>query len=82
MFAGSWRTTRALESYRQLLGVVEELTEEEVYFCLKLEVETQRRKTVIDRLITRAAEYNRQRFITSLKEKLYGSSQERHPLEG
>jgi hypothetical protein len=72
MFAGSWRTNRALESYRQLLEVVDELTEEEVYYCLKLETETQRRKTIIDRLIARAAELNKQQFIKSLKEKING----------
>lgn len=76
----SWRTSRALDSYRQLLEVVEELTEEEVYYCLKLEVETQRRKTIIERLITRAADLNRQTFIATLKEKIHGTSQDR-PVE-
>ena len=68
----SWRTSRALESFRQLQDVVEELTEEEVYYCLKLEVETQRRKTIIDRLVVRAADINRQTFIATLKEKIHG----------
>lgn len=66
----SWRTSRALESFRELLKVVEGLTEEEVYECLKLEVETQRRKTVIDRLIQRAADLNRQQFEIALRKKL------------
>lgn len=82
MFCGSWRTSRALDSFRSLLDVVEELTEEEVYYCLKLEVQTQRRKTLIDRLIARAADINKQQFINSLKEKLNGSPEIRHPLEG
>lgn len=71
----SWRTSRALESFRELLKVVEELTEEEVYECLKLEVETQRRKTIIDRLIQRAGDINRETFEVELRKKLdeYGA---------
>lgn len=82
MFAGSWRTSRALDSYRSLLEVVEELTEEEVYFCLRLEAETQRRKTVLDRLVARAADLNRQTFIATLQEKIHGTPEIRRPLEG
>lgn len=78
----SWRTSRALESFRELLKVVEELTEEEVYYCLRLEAETQRRKTVIDRLIQRAADINRQTFIATLQEKIHGTPEVRRPLEG
>lgn len=78
----SWRTSRALESFRQLQEVVEELTEEEVYYCLKLEAETQRRKTIIDRLVAKAADLNRQIFIATLKEKIHGTSEVRHPVEG
>ena len=65
----AWRVKRALESFRSLLDVVEQLTEEEVHHCLQLETESQRRQTVIDRLIAKAADYNRQSFITNLKEK-------------
>lgn len=82
MFAGSWRTSRALSSFRSLLEVVEELTEEEVYYCLKLEVQSQRRKSLVDRLIQRAADLNKEQFIISLKEKINGTSEVRHPLEG
>ena len=65
----AWRVKRALESFRSLLDVVEQLTEEEVYHCLQLETESQRRQTVINQLIAKAADYNRQSFITNLKEK-------------
>lgn len=82
MFCGSWRTTRALDSFRSLLAIADKLTEEEVYFCLKLEMETQRRKTVIDRLVTRAADINKQLFIKTLKEKINGTSEVANPLEG
>ena len=73
-FAGSWRTNRALESFRELSKVIDQLTEEEVYYCLKLESESQRRQTLMDRLIARAAYFNQQHFITTLKEKLNESS--------
>ena len=66
-----WRVKRALESFRSLLDVVEQLTEEEVYHCLRLETESQRRQTVIDRLIAKAADYNRQTFVKTLKEKIH-----------
>lgn len=45
-----------------------------MYHCLKLETETQRRQTVIDRLIAKAADFNRQSFIANLKEKIHGTS--------
>lgn len=81
-FAGSWRTTRALDSFRQLVEIIDEMSEEEVFYCLQLEAATQRRKTVVDRLINRAADLNRQKFINSLKEKFNGTSEVRHPVEG
>lgn len=78
----SWRTSRALESFRELSKVIDQLTEDEVYYCLRLEVETQRRKTVIDRLVAKAADFHRQHFITALQEKIHGTSEVSHPLEG
>ena len=75
----AWRVKRALESFRSLLDVVEQLTEEEVYHCLQLETESQRRQTVIDRLIAKAADYNRQTFIANLKERIHGTPQEHRP---
>ena len=82
MFAGSWRTTRALESFRELGKVIDQLTEEEVYFCLRLESESQRRTSLMDRLITKAAQFNQQQFVAKLKEKLNGPPEIRDPLEG
>jgi len=49
-----WYLSEALTSYRRLLAVVDELTWDEVLACLDLEVGTQRRRSVIDRLIKRA----------------------------
>jgi hypothetical protein len=49
-----WFISEALVSYRRLLTVVDELTEEEVAACLDLEAGTQRRQSVTDKLIKRA----------------------------
>lgn len=73
----AWRVKRALESFRSLLDVVEQLTEEEVCHCLKLETETQRRQTVIDRLIAKAADFNRHSFETELRKKIGGYDTQR-----
>lgn len=55
------------------------MTEKEVYDALRLEVETLRRKTLIDRLIAKAADFHRQKFVQQLKEKVYGPQQKHHP---
>lgn len=70
-FAGSWRTNRALESFRELAKVIDQLTEEEVYFCLCLEAESQRRVTVMDKLLNRVLEISKAKLLSELKEK-YG----------
>lgn len=70
--AASWRTAKALESVRELEKVLKQLTMDEVFYCLKMEVETLRRKTIIDRLISQAAELNKEQFIAALRQKLYG----------
>ena len=51
-----------------MLGVVDELTEEEVFACLDLETGTQRRRSVIERLIKRAISLN----VKRLQEKYLG----------
>ncbi len=75
MTALSWKVQRALDSFRSLAGSIDELSEEEVYQALEFEVETRRRSSVINRLIAKAADLNRQTFLTTLKEKYHGSSQ-------
>ncbi len=64
------RVKRALASARNLNDMINELTEEEVLAALEFECETQRRSSMVDRLIAKAAEFNQQTFIKSLKEKL------------
>ena len=69
MAAREWQMQLALKSYRSLVSVIDELTEEEVLAAIELEKGTQRRKSIEDRLIQKAADFNRQTFITSLKRK-------------
>lgn len=65
--------SQALESFRSLSRVIDELTEDEVLACLKLEAASLRRKSVIDRLISRAARLNELLFVRQLKEKFHGT---------
>ena len=62
----------ALGSFAQLSGVILELTEAEVYACLDLEAASQRRRTTIDRLISRAVRLNEISLNRKLKEKYHG----------
>lgn len=59
----------ALTSVRRLRDLLDQLTEEELHTCLKLELETRRRKHIIAELVTKLVELNRQSFLTALKEK-------------
>ena len=68
-----WYVGQALRSYKSLNEVVSELTESEVYAALNLEAATQRRRTIVDRLISRAARLNEVIFNRQLKEKYHGN---------
>lgn len=63
----------ALGSFAQLSGVILELTEAEVYACLDLEAASQRRRTTIDRLISRAVRLNEITVSKQLKDKYHGN---------
>lgn len=63
---------QALESFGALKKHLNNLTEEEVLAALSLESATQRRRSVIDRLISRAARLNEVRYVSQLKEKHNG----------
>jgi hypothetical protein len=73
MAVRKWHMTRALESYSALNEVIGELTEEEVLACLELEAATRRRRSVIDRLISRAVRLHEIPYATYLKEKFCGT---------
>jgi hypothetical protein len=48
------------------------MTEEEVLAALELESATNRRWSVIDRLVKRAARLNEIRYVAQLKERFHG----------
>jgi hypothetical protein len=64
-----WHMSRALASVRALDSVVHELTIEEVQAALDLEAASQRRRSVIDRLIKRAMSLT----LSRLQEKYHGT---------
>ena len=77
-----WYINQALKSFPSLVEVLGELTEEEVLACLKLEASTLRRRSIVDRLISRAVRLNEISYSRQLKEKFHGTSQVRsepHP---
>lgn len=69
-----WHTTQALASYQSLNGVVNELTEEEVLACLKLEAASRRRRSIINRLIQRAVRLRTTAITRQLKEQFHATS--------
>jgi hypothetical protein len=64
-----WHITQALGSVAQLNSILLELTEEEVLACLDLESQSARRKSVINRLIARAARLNEIAYVAAIKLK-------------
>lgn len=64
-----YRVAEALRSYGALVSVLDALTEEEVLACLQLEAGSQRRESVLNRLISRAVRLNEIKYANSLKEK-------------
>jgi len=68
-----WQVTEALSSMRRLHDLIDDLTEEEVIAALELESGSQRRASMIDRLISRAVRLNEIKYSNSLKEKYYGT---------
>jgi hypothetical protein len=69
-----WYVGQALESFTRLNEVISELTVEEVYACLDLEAGTQRRTSILNRLISRAVRLNEVSFNRQLQEKYHGKN--------
>ncbi len=69
----TWHVKQALESFRSLCDVLCELTEEEVLHCLVVEAGSLRRRSILDRLISRASQLNSERYTRQLKEKFHGT---------
>lgn len=74
MTVRKWHLDQALDSYASLENVLHELTEEEVLAALDLEAGTRRRRSLIDRLISRAVRIRESSYSSQLKEKYHGSS--------
>ena len=69
MAVREWHMQLALKSYRSLVDIVDQLTEEEVLAAIELEKASLRRKSLLDRLIQQAVDLYRQKLTSSLKEK-------------
>jgi hypothetical protein len=69
-----WYVDQALSSFKRLNEVLLDLRVEEVMACLDLEAATQRRRSVIDRLISRAIRLAEIDLQTSLRKKYHGTS--------
>lgn len=72
-----WYVGQALKSFTSLIGVLDKLTEKEVMAALALEAATKRRRSIIDRLISRAVRIRELAYSRQLKEKFHGT----HPVQ-
>ena len=74
MSVRKWFIDQALGSFVRLNEVLSDLTEAEVLACLALEAASTRRRSVIDRLISRAVRLREIEYNRVLKEKYHGPS--------
>lgn len=77
-----WYVQEALRSYPSLKRVLGDLTEAEVLRALELESQTMRRRSIIDRLISKAVRLNELSYSRQLKEKFHHGTQASHPVQG
>lgn len=70
MAVRKYQTSLALKSFSSLLEVLNELSLEEVLHCLALEAGSQRRSSILDRLMSRAVRLNELEFVEALKARL------------
>jgi hypothetical protein len=64
-----WNVGQALKSVVELNKVLGQLTEEEILACLDLESQSARRKSIVDRLISRAVRLNETQYAGKLSLK-------------
>jgi hypothetical protein len=69
-----WYVSEVLKSVVRLNELLLELTEDEVLAALLLESQTRRRRSITDRLISRAVRLNEITYSTKLKEKYHGKN--------
>ncbi len=68
-----WHVTQALQSARRLGEIIDELSAAEVIAALELESGSNRRRSIIDRLISKAVRLNELEYVKTLKEKYHGT---------
>lgn len=69
MAVRSWFVGQALVSVARLNKVLAELSEDEVLACLDLESQSLRRKSIVDRLVSRAVRINELAYTSALNDK-------------
>ena len=69
MAVRQWHISQALASVASLNKILLELTAEEVIRCLDLESQSTRRKSVIDRLMSRSVRLNELQYASQLQHK-------------
>ena len=72
MAVRKWHLAQATQSYTTLRTVVNQLTYEEIIAALELESQSLRRKSIINRLISRASRLKEIETTRHLKEKYHG----------
>lgn len=73
MSVRNWYVSESLESFQKLTQYLNELTEEEVIAALELEAASRRRRSIVDRLISRAVRLRELEYVAILKEKYHGT---------
>ena len=68
MKARKWYLNEELVSVRRLAGVIHDLSAEEIKACLDLEKATQRRQSVLTRLVSRAVRLKETELTTAYLE--------------
>lgn len=76
-FSRKWYLDEALHSFSRLMSVINHMTEGEVKAALDLEAQTRRRKSIIIRLIGRAARLAEIRTSEQLKEQYLDGHKQR-----
>ena len=78
MTVRKWHLAQATQSFTTLRTVVNQLSLDEVIAALDLESQSLRRKSILNRLISRASRLKEIEFTRQLKEKYHGKDRQ-HP---
>lgn len=75
-----WYVSEALHSMRRLEEIIDEVSHDEVIAALALESGSRRRKSIINRLISRAVRLNELEYSNKLKELYHGTPNLENPV--